>query len=109
MTLEQWQRGWDALVLEAKLRGSFVGLLTNNLAVPRDLWDRMVAYPPKPISLPKDGANMSERRGSRHAHGMTGVAPLEVAVFRHQQTAHGLDGEPESRPASLTQPKSGVA
>lgn len=54
MTLEQWQRGWDALVLEAKLRGSFVGLSTNNLAVPRDLWDRMAAYPPKPTSLPKD-------------------------------------------------------
>jgi len=60
MTLEQWQRGWDALVLEAKLRGSFVGLSTNNLAVPRDLWDRMVAYPPKPTSLPKDEPRSDE-------------------------------------------------
>lgn len=45
MTLEQWQRGWGALLFEANLRGSFVGPQTNAVAVPQDLWDRMAAYP----------------------------------------------------------------
>jgi hypothetical protein len=47
MTLKEWQRGWDELWDEARLRGRY-STATTYAAVPLDLWERMRAYPVKP-------------------------------------------------------------
>ena len=47
MTPSEWQCGWQKLMNEADRRGT-IGVVTTVTVVPDDLWQRIVAWGPKP-------------------------------------------------------------
>ncbi len=56
MSDEEWWRGWSLLVREAERVGWYEGAATSYRCVPWDLWQRMLAYPPKPHPIcPQSG------------------------------------------------------